>query len=263
MHLFSHARRVAAAERRVTIQLLGERCMQLRVVPRCLVRIEKQHLQPTVCCFRANILVLVNNQTTQDTADGVSPSNSQFSTASVEPQNEPSLSSTTQKRRTKQEFRRKRRKLFLKFLKTLWMKKKRRKTALSGKPYSRFFLNLGRTVANFPPYWQAQVKSRVFQVVNSTEIMLLSNEHTLPSTSHPQYPPLTVTSTAVPIIPQYQIINLPPQPRRIAPFPDSNPLSPVYSSSSTPSPSIAHSQYPLPVVCASSPMSPTSQCQII
>lgn len=37
-----------------------------------------------------------------------------------------------------------------------------------------FFANMGKTTATFPPFWQATVKSKVFQIVNSIELQLLA-----------------------------------------------------------------------------------------
>lgn len=70
----------------------------------------------------------------------------------------------------------------------------------------QFFLCMSKTVKTFPPLFQAQVKSKVFEIVNSTEIILLSgnNNNTLNSTSstrftYPQYTSQYTSSQLQPI----------------------------------------------------------------
>lgn len=41
-------------------------------------------------------------------------------------------------------------------------------------PLVEFFVNMGKTAATFPPMWQATVKSKVFEIVNSIELQLLA-----------------------------------------------------------------------------------------
>ncbi|KAF5290140.1 hypothetical protein FQR65_LT11652 [Abscondita terminalis] len=74
------------------------------------------------------------------------------------------------------------------------VKKEKRKRAAQKQssplenPVVDFFSNLGKTVSTFPTYWQACVKSKVLKIVNSTEIMLLSQrEHTSPSPAYSQF----------------------------------------------------------------------------
>lgn len=46
-------------------------------------------------------------------------------------------------------------------------------------PLIDFFINMGKTTATFPPLWQATVKNKVFQIVNSYELQMLSNSSSL------------------------------------------------------------------------------------
>lgn len=60
--------------------------------------------------------------------------------------------------------------------------KKRKRIERTAKPeqadaLEQFFICMSKTVKTFPPLWQAQVKSKVFEIVNSTEVMLLSGDN--------------------------------------------------------------------------------------
>lgn len=52
-----------------------------------------------------------------------------------------------------------------------------------------FFTSMAKTTATFPPLWQAKVKSKVFEMVNSYELALLQN-----SSASPAPPPLLIES---------------------------------------------------------------------
>lgn len=67
-----------------------------------------------------------------------------------------------------------------------------------------FFLNMGRTVKTFPPYWQAVVKNKVFQIVNSTELQLLSEDSA--STSSQVPPPSNILHHHVQTNPAYSTV---------------------------------------------------------
>ncbi|KAK0070833.1 hypothetical protein PV325_014019, partial [Microctonus aethiopoides] len=79
--------------------------------------------------------------------------------------------------------------LFLEFLD----EKKSKRIERSAKPeqadyLEQFFLYMSKTVKTFPPLYQAQVKSKVFEIVNSTEILLSgNNNNTLNSTSSTRF----------------------------------------------------------------------------
>jgi hypothetical protein len=50
-----------------------------------------------------------------------------------------------------------------------------------------FFLNVAQTVKTFPPFLQAQVKSRVFTAVNSAELLICNLENPCKSSSTSDY----------------------------------------------------------------------------
>lgn len=76
-----------------------------------------------------------------------------------------------------------------KFFREFLDKKKTKRTERTAKaqqadPVEEFFICMSKTVKTFPPLWQSKVKRKVFDIVNSIEVMLLSGNNTvLTSTS--------------------------------------------------------------------------------